>query len=450
MRLYELNQMVHSVIDAQFKDTYWITAELSDVGVHGGHCYLEFVEKSPFSNDIIAKAKGMIWSSTWSRLRPKFEQATGQTLSNGMQVMANVKVTFSEKYGYALVVTDIDPTYTLGDIARRRKEIIDKLKADGVYDLNKELELPFVMNRIAVISSATAAGYQDFCHQLQNNPYGLTFATKLFPAVMQGSNVESSVIQALEDINDEGDLWDVVVIIRGGGATSDLSGFDSYLLGANVAQFTLPVITGIGHERDNTIIDEVSHKRVKTPTAAAEFIIGYQYDRLNHLNSLEDTIINYCTNIVTDEHHRLEAIMEKFPSLFNIRKEREFRLMDNLMSELVNAFNALKIRSNAFLDMRQTLLQHLATNMLTSCKHRISMAETKVESAKPDHLLRLGFSITRYNGKAITDVKKLRAGMKITTTLAEGSFTSTVNEAPPEEPSPPPYLNPLNDTVNLA
>lgn len=286
MRLYELNRMVHELIEGEFTDTYWVTAELSDVKTHGKHCYMEFIEKSALTNDLIAKASGHIWANVWSRLRPIFENATGQPLSNGMQVMVNVEVTFSEKYGYSLNVVDIDPTYTLGDIAKRRKEIIDQLKSDGVFDLNKELPLPTVLNRIAVISSSSAAGYQDFCHQIENNSYGLGFKVQLFPAVMQGSNVESSVIDALDKIHSEKEKWDVVVIIRGGGATSDLSGFDSYDLGLNVAQFPLPIITGIGHERDNTVIDEVSHTRVKTPTAAAEFIIEHQYEELCRLEEM--------------------------------------------------------------------------------------------------------------------------------------------------------------------
>ncbi len=447
MRLYELNQKIHNLIDKEFTETYWVTAELSDVSVHGPHCYMEFIEKSPFSNELVAKARGQIWGNQWKRLGPKFEQATGQRLSNGMQVMVCVRVTFSERYGFSLNVVDIDPTYTLGDIAKRRKEIIDKLKSEGVYDLNKELALPSVMNRIAVISSSSAAGYQDFCHQLSNNTYNLQFTTRLFPAVMQGPSVESSVISALDSINSESGQWDVVVIIRGGGATSDLSGFDSYLLGANVAQFTLPVITGIGHERDNTVIDEVSHTRVKTPTAAAEFIINHQYSTLSRLLELEETILNYCRETVLNEQYRLGVITDKFPTLFKIRKEREIHKLESKIQQAGNLISHRTQMLRNRLDLYDSSLAHHTRSLLNSQLHRLEMAESKTDAASPDRLLKLGFSISRSCGKAITDIHTLKAGMEITTTVANGMFTSTVNPAKPKKPTPPAHLVPRSDLM---
>ena len=437
MRLFELNQMVRELIESEFTDTYWVTAELSDVRMHGPHCYMEFVEKSAFTNELIAKASGHIWSNVWSRLRPKFEGATGQPLSNGMQVMVCVRVNFSEKYGYSLNVVDIDPTYTLGDIAKRRKEIIDKLKADGVFNLNKELPLPRVMNRIAVISSSTAAGYQDFCHQLENNGYDLGFKVKLFSAVMQGNNVEGSVIDALDQINSEAENWDVVVIIRGGGSTSDLGGFDSYLLGMNVAQFPLPIITGIGHERDNTVIDEVSHTRVKTPTAAAEFIIDHQYEELCRLEEMEEFIVDYCRQTVMNEHQRLDVLTEKLPGLFKIRKEHELRNLDALLQSALSSIRQKVIKQSSQLDITMSQLTNHTQRALDTFKHRLEMAESKIDLANPDHLLKLGFSITRANGKAITDIHQLKAGMEIMTTVANGRFTSTVNPRKADYPTPP-------------
>ncbi len=450
MRLFELTQRIRQTLENEFDDTYWVTAEVSDIGTSGGHCYLEFVEKSPFSDDTIAKARGNIWASQWNKLRPKFERSTGQPLSRGMQVLVNVRITFSEKYGFSLNVVDIDPTYTMGDIARRRKAIIDQLKADGIFDCNKELELPTITNRIAVISSATAAGYQDFCHQLENNSYKLKFSTKLFPAVMQGQSVESSVIEALDAINAELDKWDVVVIIRGGGATSDLSGFDSYLLGANVAQFPLPIITGIGHERDNTVIDEVSNTRVKTPTAAAEFLISHQYDTLSSLLDMEDFILDYCRQSVVNEQHRIRTITDKFPTLFRMRKERELHYLNTLTMRSTDGVKYVKEQKHSQLEMVDTRLKYGTNKLLVSNKHLLEIASSKISSASPERLLKLGFSITRADGKAVCDIYALKAGTEIMTTVANGTFSSTVNPAKPKEPKPPTHLTPPGYDVHLA
>ena len=232
---------------------------------------------------MVAKARAQVWANRWAFLKPMFEQTTGQTLSTGMQVLVQVEVTFHELYGYSLNITDIDPTYTLGDLARRRQEILRQLEEEGISTMNKELPLPRLLQRIAVISSATAAGYEDFHNQLIHNKRRLSFKTKLFQATMQGNDVADSIISALNRIAKEIDEWDAVVIIRGGGATSDLQGFDSLELAENVAQFPLPVITGIGHERDDTIIDLIAHTRVKTPTAAAELLIHHQEEELDML-----------------------------------------------------------------------------------------------------------------------------------------------------------------------
>lgn len=265
LTLYELNGLVRGTLERTLQAEYWLQAELSEVReAYNGHCYLEFVQKSVNGRDLVAKARGVIWAGMYRLLKPMFERETGRTLSPGLKVLVKVGVTFHELYGYSLTVTDIDPAYTLGDMARLRREILARLEADGILNDNKELSLPLSANRIAVISSATAAGYGDFCNQLLRNDYRLRFTVRLFPAVMQGEHVESSVLAALDAVMARQDDWDAVVIIRGGGATSDLSGFDTYLLAAACAQFPLPVITGIGHERDDTVIDLVAHTRVKT------------------------------------------------------------------------------------------------------------------------------------------------------------------------------------------
>lgn len=306
LSLYELNALVKRSIHACLPDTYWVQAELSDVrSNYSGHCYLEFVQKEPRGNNLIAKARGTIWSNVYRLLKPYFEEETGQAFVAGIKVMVKVTVEFHELYGYSLTVQDIDPTYTLGDMARRRREILKQLEEEGVLTLNKELEIPLLAQRIAVISSATAAGYGDFCNQLEQNSYGFVFYPHLFPAIMQGERVEQSVITALDAIHACRDDWDVVVIIRGGGATSDLSGFDTYELAANCAQFPIPIITGIGHERDDTVLDFVSHTRVKTPTAAAEYLINHLHDTAKVLEDYASAVLHTISTRMERENTRL-------------------------------------------------------------------------------------------------------------------------------------------------
>ena len=315
LSLYDLNVLVRRSLEQCLPDTYWIQAELSDVRTNStGHCYLEFVQKDARSNSLIAKARGTIWSNVFRLLKPYFEEATGQAFVSGIKVLVQVTVSFHELYGYSLTVQDIDPTYTLGDMARRRKEILKQLEEEGVLLLNKELDIPRLPQRVAVISSSTAAGYGDFCHQLKNNPGGFYFYTELFPALMQGDRVEESVLVALDKINSRLESFDVVVIIRGGGATSDLSGFDTYLLAAACAQFPLPVITGIGHERDDTVLDSVAHTRVKTPTAAAEFLIGCMNDAAEELEMLAcRTLIRRCPGVVGTGAPEVGVVQEPYP-----------------------------------------------------------------------------------------------------------------------------------------
>lgn len=437
LTLYELNQLVREVVETSFDRPYWIRAELSDVKDRG-HCYLEFVEKDPNGNEPIAKARGQIWSRTWHSLRSRFISATGEDLKNGMQVLALVEVTFHEKYGFSLNVVDIDPTYTLGAIARRRQEIIAALKAKGIFFDNKNLPLPRLLNRIAVISSSGAAGYQDFCNQLTHNPYGLRFHTELFESLMQGNGVEQSIMHSLDRINERLSEWDAVVIIRGGGSSSDLSGFDSLALGEYVAQFPLPVITGIGHERDTSVIDEVAHTRVKTPTAAAEFLITHQYNELQQLTELETAIRQLTTELLDDAKDRLNRVTDRLPTLFQLRKERESHSLDRRLNAIVSAFQTFKVGAMARVQLLDERIAHQVSALLTRHKNHLEVVESKVESSSPERLLRLGYSISRVNGKAVTDVRLLHAGDRVITTVANGSFASTVNERPVEDaPSRP-------------
>lgn len=426
LSLYELNNLVRSCLENVMPDTYWVKAELSEVRVSRGHCYLEFVQKSERGDGLVAKARGQVWANRWNIVRPYFERTTGRPLSPGMQVLVCVGVTFHELYGYSLNVVDIDPTFTLGDIARRMQEILKQLEQEGVLTMNKELSLPRLLQRVAVISSVSAAGYGDFCNQLTGNVRGLCFRTKLFPAVMQGDGVEASVIAALNAIAAEMDEWDAVVIIRGGGSTSDLAGFDTLALAENVAQFPLPVITGIGHERDDTVIDVVAHTRVKTPTAAAEFLIHHQEAELDLVERLADRLTSACRQTLHAEQVRHQRICAKLPSLFSAFRLREENRLERLMGAAANGAVRYVERRKSAVEMFGQRLEQSAKTMLVKENHRLVRIADKAELASPERVLRLGYSITRINGHAVTDASGVKAGDTIVTTLANGEIRSEV------------------------
>ncbi|WP_418832654.1 exodeoxyribonuclease VII large subunit [Phocaeicola sp.] len=426
LSLFELNQLVRRSVRTCLPDEYWVQVELSDVRAnYSGHCYLECVQKDPKSNSLIAKARGIIWSNVFSQLKPYFEQETGQAFVSGIKVLVKVTVDFHELYGYSLTIVDIDPAYTLGDMARRRREILLRLQEEGVLSLNKELELPVLAQRIAVISSATAAGYGDFCNQLENNAFGFAFYPRLFPAIMQGERVEASVIAALDRIYAESEKWDVVVIIRGGGATSDLSGFDTYDLAASCAQFPLPIITGIGHERDDTVIDLVAHTRVKTPTAAAEFLV-------NHLRHTAEQLENYAYYIrqevparLNREKERLERCITRIPARVQMRLQREDFRRERLAKRMEMAWQSRLAREQYRLELSSRLSVALQARLLKE-KHRLDLLEKSVEAASPDLLLKRGYSITLKDGKAVTDASLLKPGDRVVTRVAKGQFSSEV------------------------
>lgn len=426
MSLYELNTLVRRGIHTIFPDEYWIQAELSDVrSNYSGHCYLEFVQKDPKSNALIAKARGVIWSNVFMRLRPYFESETGQAFVSGIKVMVKVTVDFHELYGYSLTVVDIDPAYTIGDMARRRKEILMRLDEEGILTMNKELQMPEPLQRIAVISSATAAGYGDFCNQLHSNKFGFIFYTKLFPAIMQGDRVEETIISSLERIYSEIDNWDVVVIIRGGGATSDLSGFDTYNLAAHCAQFPLPIITGIGHERDDTVIDMVSHTRVKTPTAAAEYIIGRMLETASRLEDLSGRISNEISKRLNYESERLNRLISRIPLVVQSGIQRENMRCERMYSRLVMAWQKRFLVEQHRMDVYPRLLMYVRS-VVDKETHKIELMDRVLKAASPEQLLKRGYSITFLNGKSVRDVSALKPGDEVETVLATGKFKSIV------------------------
>ena len=405
LSLHELNGLVKRSIRACMPDTYWVQAELSDVRAnYSGHCYLEFVQKDAGGNNLIAKARGTIWSNVYKMLKPYFEQETGQAFTSGIKVLVQVSVEFHELYGYSLTVLDIDPTYTVGDMERKRREILRQLEEEGVIDLNKELEMPMLPQRIAVISSATAAGYGDFCNQLANNPRGYGFSVELFPAIMQGDRVEETILAALDAINERVDEFDAVVIIRGGGATSDLSGFDTYLLAASCAQFPLPIITGIGHERDDTVIDKVAHTRVKTPTAAAEYLIAKMDACADVLDDLFSRLMQSVQNRLLWEYRRIEGLKQRIPTA--------------VYKRLADAKYAL---FSARRDIQQASKMSLSARL-----HRLELLQQRLNDALPEKQLARGYSITLKEGKAVKDASLLKEGDVLTTVLHQGKVESVV------------------------
>ena len=403
--LLELNLSVKETIKETFNQTYWVRAETSDVRPHrNGHCYLEFVEKVKDGQSIVAKARGTIWSSTFNLLKPYFEQETGQSFTSGLTVLVKVVVEFHETFGFSLVVTDIDPSYTLGEISRNRMLVLKQLKDEGVLTLNKELQLAEPLNRIAVISSPTAAGYEDFHNQLEHNKSGATFYTKLFPAIMQGDRSESSIISSLDKIYEHKHLFDVVVIIRGGGASSDLNCFDSYALATNCAQFPLPIISGVGHERDVTVLDEVAHTRVKTPTAAAEFIISRASETIIHLMNLQDRLIHSTRSILNYQEKQLNSFSK------------------DIYHHSKSVLHSTRSTLSFFKDRLKGVVKHsIEKERFTLQKH-----DHFVSLSLPENMLRRGYNIKKKNGKTIKSIFEIDAGDIINTHFKDGEVASKI------------------------
>lgn len=429
LTLYELNNLVRGTLETVLERDYWIQAELSEARLAAnGHFYVEFVQKDERGRGLLARARGVLWSNVYRLLAPAFERETGQTLRAGLKVRVQVTVSFHELYGYSLVVTDIDPAYTLGDLARRRREILRQLEAEGILNDNRELPLPRLLNRVAVISSAGAAGYGDFRHQLLANAYGLRFRTRLFPAVMQGARVEQSVLAALEDVLAERDDWDVVVIIRGGGATSDLSDFDTYLLAAACAQFPLPILVGIGHDRDETVLDRVAHTRVKTPTAAAAFLVEHQHREAEGLEQLQHRLTSAASMSLAASRQMLALMSVRLSRQFKyVCREQEYRIE----KRVIRLQDVCRRRVAMALYRLKGVERHLgpaARYGLAREQYRLQMLEQQLRAADPALLLRRGYSLTLREGRPVLRAADLHPGDEIVTRLAEGEVRSIVKQ----------------------
>lgn len=404
--LLQLNERVTATLAATPSLTgVWVTAETSDVRSSGGHCYMELIDKDPATGRARARLRATIWAARFARLNEVFRAATGSGITSDIKVMVCLSVSFHPIYGLSANITDIDPTYTVGDLLRRRREMIERLTAEGIIEQNRRLQWPAVPARIAVISARTAAGYGDFINQLYSNRYNLRFTTRLFPALMQGDGAPRSIVAALEAIAADSVDYDCVVIIRGGGATGDLAAFDDYVLAANIALFPLPVVIGIGHERDITLLDYVANMRVKTPTAAAEWLIGRGADALARLQTIATDIVGAATAAVGSAHRRLDFIAGQLPALTTgIIEKGRLRTGQQVADSIVQS----------------------VTNILARQGDRLKALGTLLDTLSPQATLRRGFSITRLDGHAVADPAQIPDGAVITTTLAQGTITSTV------------------------
>lgn len=403
--LSQLQNKIKQTIELNIK-AQWVLCDISDMKVNGaGHCYLELVEKSEGRGAIPkAKATAIIWKSSYSAIYNFFLQKTGMALSSGMKVMLLVEVNYHELYGLSLVVRDIDPTYSLGDLERQRRETIAKLQADGIIEMNRELTLPTVINNIAVISSATAAGYDDFMNHLSTNPFGYTFKTKLFEAVVQGEGAENSIIAALMRISDDMTPFEAVVVIRGGGSQSDLSCFNNYLLCSYLAQFPLPIITGIGHNKDQAVADLVAHTSLKTPTAVANFLIDTKREAEELLDTLLKDLIDWISYYLSNENKRVEALITSLRMATIERTFTEKIKFERLFSTLENN----------------------SKNSLRDQVHNLSLFESKIESVNPKHILELGYSMVTLNGKAVRSSKEVKKDDQLTILVNDGTINSIV------------------------
>lgn len=426
--LYELNALVREVLEDAMPMSYWVRAELSECRESRGHCYLELIQKDETSNTPVARASAKCWRNVWTGVRMRFERVAGQPLRAGLQVMLLVHAQFHEAYGFSWIVDDINPEFTLGDMERKRREIVSRLKAEGVFDLNRELSLPLLVQRVAVISSQTAAGYGDFWHQLNDNSHNLQFHAELFPAIMQGEQVEQSVIAALEAIYERVDEFDVVVIIRGGGATADMSGFDTLALAENVAQFPLPVITGIGHDRDECVLDMVANTRVKTPTAAAALLVEHQYGVLC-------VVDDCCERVVRQAHSHLQASREcvqqlsaALPLYFSRCIRRHEHQLERLMTEVVMSVHRAVAQRRHRVESMEVQVPMVALQAIKKQQHKLEILAMRVQAADPQRILDRGYSLTLHQGHVVREAKNLSDGDVIETRVAQGSFTAVVRK----------------------
>lgn len=454
--LHELNNKIRNTLSEAFPENLWVVAEINELKINNsGHCYLELIEKDKHTQEVKAKARATIWSYTFRLLKPYFETTTGRSFSSGLKVLLLVKIEFHELYGYSLNILDIDPVYTIGDLAVQRKETIEKLKAEGIFDMNKSLILTSLPSKIAVISSETAAGYQDFIHQLNDNPWGYVFYTKLFPSIMQGNDAVESITRALDKIYPYESFFDAVVIIRGGGSQTDLSCFDDYWLANNIAQFPLPVITGIGHDKDESVTDLVANFNLKTPTAVAEFLISRYLDTETELTELYNRIIEEGKIILEDNKTLLQQISIQLLPLVQNTITSQVRLINqlsgrtkwnmdlffqakvnylqNLLTSLQFYINNRFLKNSIKLNGLKKNLNYLSGKLYSTEYQKLDSIRHSTELLNPNNVLSRGYSLTYCSGKVVRNTAKLKEGQTIVTKFFRGKVNSTIKKIILEE-----------------
>lgn len=404
LSLSEFNSLLKAAIKDHLEPSYWIVAEIGELNHHSsGHCYLTLVEKK--GQKVLAKIRATIWSFTFSNIQTTFFRVTGMPLEAGMTVLLNAVPEFHEVYGLSLNVREIDPNYTLGERERARQETIAKLEREGLLELNKQIPLPTVAQKIAVISSATAAGFGDFTNQLENNPYGYKAQLKLYSATMQGDAAAESIMTAITSIEASGQEFDLLVIIRGGGAKTDLDCFDDYELCKKIAECRLPVVTGIGHERDETIADMVANTRLKTPTAVAEFILSAMLHFESEMQLMLERITRVSIELINWEKNSLTQLMSDIPS----------RVSQRLLHS--------RFRLESF----ERIIERRPKEIIDHSKLNLKMMAKLIDNSSLDKALSRGFTVTKVNGKYLKDETSINPGDKIETQYSQGTFTSTVD-----------------------
>lgn len=426
--LYELNCRIKAIVSGAIP-AVWITAEIAELNLNrSGHCYLQLADKGEKSEQPIAVARATVWASTYRLISSYFVQVTGRTLERGMRVMLLVEPIFHELYGFSLNVKNIEPSFTIGDLERRRREILEQLKSDGVIDMNRSLEFPVFPKSIAVISSQTAAGWGDFKTHLAENSYGYTFNIKLFPAIMQGDGAESSLLNAFDLLAEEVENFDAVVIIRGGGSQTDLGCFDSYNLASYVAQFPIPVISGIGHERDVTVIDYVAHTRVKTPTAAADLFIEAFVTCDALCRNMAERLKRVVNSIVSDEKLYNERLTNRFAAKVKDRLSSEASLINLYRQKALSNMVSTVERRKERLNMAAVRVKGAVRQSLIKNGNRLEKSELVVRYSDPVRVLERGYSIALHDGKAVRSAKELKHGDCVTMRFADGDIETTVNK----------------------
>lgn len=453
VKTYTLSELQHEIkesISEQFPFAVWIVAEINTLTRHkSGHCYMELVQKSKTSNSIIAQARATVWANKFSFISAYFESETDSVLAAGMNVMLQVTITYHEVYGLSLNVIGINPTYTIGDMERAKKEIIARLINEGVFDMNKTQSFPAVVQNIAVISSSTAAGYGDFVNHLETNTYGYHINITLFEAAMQGEQTETSILDALNRIGEEYENYDAVAIIRGGGSKNDLSWFDNYNIAYMVTQFPLPVISGIGHERDESIVDMVAHTRMKTPTAVANFIIDYnaqfeeQVDSTSseifdiakdflmssemYLNNMTMSIMKIRT-LLSKHTERCDRIMSEIRTGLNVRMKEEEMKLNMIGNKLETSPKRLISEHESHLNGIKELISRTTKHRIEKANEKLGFLEHRLTLNDPRTILKRGYSITRINGKVVTNDLETNDGDIMETLLYDGKVTSMVKK----------------------